>query len=639
MRYMTAVVATLLALGVFPAAAETLYGVPALSREDFNRLAAQAALPLFWQGAPGASDALEASRLVPVGAGAGLLPYVRDGALTEDFRRAYLELVQMRRLEAVRRELDFGKPSLIESDFRSASAEDRALVRHMAMAGLLIEELYLEQRGALAFREALPADDAASVALFLRNQGPWCEAPKTERDPFCNAAASFPAKRSDAYPRELAEDEALCKSLGARPDGRKLLDPFTVVRREGGELKAVPLTEAYGAKMRLVARELRAAAKSQGAGEPALVKYLLAAAKGFETNDWAEADEAWVAMNGRNSRWYLRVGPDETGIEPCEEKAAFHLAFAKVDPASLAWQDRLGPLKQEMEDALAALAGSAYTARKVAFNFPDFIEIVLNAGDSRSGLGAIMGQSLPNWGKVAQENRRRTVAMTNLYEDPDSKRSAREKAAELLDSEALRWFGDDREPGLVGVILHEAAHNFGPHSDTRVGGRTPTEIFGGGLEGVLEELKAQTAALWYVDFLRRKGLLSEDRAKQVYVHELAWCFGHLSKGLFTAAGSPKPYSQLSAIQIGWLAREGALEWVQGEDGAGRFRVRLEKIPAAVESLMRKTVVVKATGDAVRAKELVEDFVSGPGLRLVHLPEIQERLLRYPKESFLYSVRY
>ena len=47
-----------------------------------------------------------------------------------------------------------------------------------------------------------------------------------------------------------------------------------------------------------------------------------------------------------------------------------------------------------------------YAARKVAFNFPDFIEIVLNAGDSRSALGAVMGQSLPNWGKVAQENRR-----------------------------------------------------------------------------------------------------------------------------------------------------------------------------------------------------------------------------------------
>ena len=633
-------------LAAASAAAEgTLYGVPALSREDFNRLAAEADAGLSWQAKPEGPDVLEAGSLVVAGTGSGLERYVRDGQFTEEFRRAYLRIVEARRLEAVRRELGQGRPSLIESDFRSASDADRALVSHVARAAQIIEDLYLEQKGASELKGRVPASDAASRSLFERNQGPWCEAPQTEKDPFCSALGSLPARRSGVYPEGLAQDEALCAKLRSQPDGRALLDPFTVVREKDGVFSAVPLNKAYGHKMRLVARELRRAAQAQGAGEREFVAYLHAAAQGFETNDWSAADEAWVAMNGRNSRWYLRAAPDETGFEPCEEKAGFHLAFARIDPASLAWQDRLDPLKQEMEDALAALVGPVYPARKVAFGFPDFIEVVLNAGDSRLALGAILGQSLPNWGKVASEGRRRTVAMTNLYQDPDSRRAARQKAAELLDVETMKYFTDDREPGLVGVILHEAAHNLGPHSDTRVGGKSPSEIFGGRLETVLEELKAQTAALWYVDLLRRKGLITEEKARQIYAHELAWCFGHIAQGMFTDSGQPKAYSQLSAIQVGRLVRDGALEWVGSgpvADGGApveRFRIRFEALPGSVESLMKAAASIKAAGDVAAAKALVDDFVSGPGAALVRVPEIRARLLKYPKETFLYGVRY
>ena len=45
---------------------------------------------------------------------------------------------------------------------------------------------------------------------------------------------------------------------------------------------------------------------------------------------------------------------------------------------------------------------------------------MINAGDDRNPLGATIGESLPNWGPVANEGRGRTVAMVNLYLDPDS---------------------------------------------------------------------------------------------------------------------------------------------------------------------------------------------------------------------------
>lgn len=607
---------------------------PTLSRADFNRLAAQTGLPLFW--APGAEGELSPKDLVPVGDAAALSRFAADGKFTPAFDAAYARLVEAKRLETVRRELDQGRPNLLVADLRSAPEPDRALARHLSAAGRLIDGLYQRQTGGLRWKDKIK--DAASLAVYERNSGPWCEAPATDRDPFCNAVASFPPRRADAYPANLSHDGKMCDELRARPDGPRLLDPFTVVREKEGKLVAVPLHQAYGPEMRQVAVELRAAAAAQGPEEAALKAYLLGAAKGFETNDWAEADETWSRMNSRNTKWYLRVAPDEV-FDPCQEKAGFHVSFARIDPASLAWQDKLTPLRQEMEDTLAALIGPDYAARPVAFALPDFIEILLNSGDSKHPLGATVGQSLPNWGKVAEENRRRTVVMTNLFEDPDSKKTAREKASQLLDAETMKSYAESKEPGLIGVILHEATHNLGPHSDSRIKGRPVSEVFGGRLVSVLEEFKAQTAGLWYVELLRRKGLVSDEVARQIFVHEMAWCFGHISNGYFTDTGAPKPYSQLSAVQIGRFVRDGALSWVAGEDGVERVRIDFEKLPKAIEDLTRDMGRLYASGDAKGAQAMIDEYLSGPGAASVRAAEVQSRLRKYPKESYRYTIIY
>jgi hypothetical protein len=633
---MTKSIALVLLAAVLPG---TALGTPALPRSDFNRLAARAGIPVFWMPVAYDTATLRPEDLAAVGDGEALVRFVLDGKFTAEFDHAYKFLVEERRREAVRRELDQGRPNLLLSDFRKAPASERELVRRIAAAGKIIDELYATQKGGRRWLSSLTPGDAASLALYERNHGPWCEAPETQSDPFCNAVPSFPARKSDAYPEKLSQDGAMCDELKARRDGKSLLDPFTVVREKDGKLAAVPLIEAYGPQMKLVAEELRAAAAAQGPDEAALKAYLLGAAKGFETGDWAEADESWSRMGSRNSKWYLRVGPDEVEFDPCQEKAGFHVSFARIDAGSLAWQDKLTPLRQEMEDSLSRLVGGAYKARPVAFALPDFIEIVINSGDSKPPMGATVGQSLPNWGKVAEENRRRTVVMTNLYEDPDSKKTARLKAGEMFDAEVLKNYPSDKEAGLVGTILHEATHNLGPHSDSRINGKSSSEVFGGRLEGVLEELKAQTGALYFVELLHKKGLLSDHLVAEIYTHELVWCMGHISNGMTTDGGSPKPYSQLSAVQIGSLAKAGALQWKAGADGIERFSVDYAKLPAAVEALMKEVVRVKATGDVAGAKALVDGFVSGEGAPLMRMAKVQERLRKYPKESYSYTALY
>jgi len=290
------------------------------------------------------------------------------------------------------------------------------------------------------------------------------------------------------------------------------------VRAGEGGLVAVGYHQAFQPLMQSTSAELRAAAAALPEDEAALKRYLLAAAQSFLDNDWKPADEAWSLMTAQNS-------------------AAFHLTFARINTDSLEWQAKLTPVQQAMEDALAAHIGAPYQARKVTFHLPDFVDIVFNAGDDRDPFGAIIGQSLPNWGPVANEGRGRTIAMTNLYTDPDSIQARREQAASLLRAETLATGYADRQlPGLLSTILHEATHNLGPSHEYAVDGKVDTELFGGPLASTLEELKAQTGALWYVAFLRQNGIIDEALARQIYTDAFVWALGHISRGMYDPNG-------------------------------------------------------------------------------------------------------
>jgi hypothetical protein len=539
-------------------------------------------------------------------------------------------------------ELDQGMPTLVHSDLRKLSEAEKRFVDHVLAATAAIDELYSEQTGARALADRVPADHVPSQSLFRRNWGPLCEGPLTERDPECSAIPGSPKPIVAVYPSALqsGSDRAFCKTLEQRKDAKQLLAPFVVVREKGTSLEPVPYTAAFP-RMKTVADELRAAEQALAGvpGEDALRSYLLAAAKSFETNAWEPADEAWAKMNARNSKWYLRIAPDETYWDPCNHKAGFHATFARINTESLAWQDKLGPVQQKLEAELGKLIGPPYKARKVSFHLPDFIDIVSNGGDDRNAFGATIGQSLPNWGKVANEGRGRTVAMSNLYTDPDSRRVRREQAASLLGERTFATLDDDTTPQLLGTILHEATHNLGPSHEYKYQGKTDSQAFGGALSQMLEELKAQSGALYFLELIANEGVISRELQRRAYVDAMVWSFGHISRGMYAENGQPKTYSQLSAIQIGFLMDEKVIVFepaaraANGSD-SGAFELDLDAMPAASEKLMRLVGRIKARNERAEGEALVKRYVDGS---VVPMKTIEERYLRFPKNSFVYAI--
>lgn len=625
-----------------------------LPRLRVNQLAMRLNLPLYWAADKNKNGSIDPDEV------RALLFYpteghwVEDGKFTPAFEQAFAAIVkeskaaaptgtkeEVARRKAVREELDHVAPTLVHTDLGDLAAPDHKMVEHLLTATRYIDMLYSIQTGERALKSKVPADEPASQSLMRRNWGPRCKAPSTEKNPACSAIPGAPRPAVDVYPAEMQEkDDKFCKTLEKNPHAKKLLTPFTVVRQEGKKLTAVPYSKAYKKWMGKVAGELTAAADAiKGTDEAPMETYLRAAAQSFKDNNWEPADEAWSKMTVENSHWYLRVGPDEVYWEPCSHKAGFHLTFAKINKASLKWQKKLTPLQQDMEDSVAKLTGAAYKARKVTFHLPDFIDIVVNSGDDRAPFGATIGQSLPNWGKVVADGRGRTVAMSNLYNDPDSLAMRRAQASSLVDATTIKSLADDPTPSLLSTILHEATHNLGPAHEYKFRGKTAAQAFGGGMASMLEELKAQSGALYFIDYVQKKGIISPELARQTYLDSIVWCFGHISRGMYTPSGQRKAYSQLAAIQIGFLMDEGAIRWddkvkaANGKD-TGAFVVDFAKLPAATTKLMKLVATIKAKNDKKGAEALAKKYVDG---KVVPQKAIADRFLRFPKTSFVYSL--
>jgi len=176
-----------------------------------------------------------------------------------------------------------------------------------------------------------------------------------------------------------------------------------------------------------------------------------------------------------------------------------------------------------------------------------------------------------------------------------------------------------------------------------VGGKTDEEVFGGPLASMFEELKSQTAALYFTDWLVGKGLVDADDAKKTHAADIAWAFGKIAGGMVTAGGQSKAYGQLAAVQVGYLAEQGALVWHADEKAAngqdtGCFELRSEQLTPAIASLGREVFSIKATLDKPRAEALRDRYVEGSDEWKALKATITERWQRTEQASFVYAVR-
>jgi hypothetical protein len=489
---------------------------------------------------------------------------------------------------------------------------EKEMLRHLLDAAALVEELHMLEVNPrdLEWRDRILASGTdIEKKIFVRYQSPWCA---DDASPDCCALAEEPKKEVGYAFWPDGFTDADYDSLGARINAKELMSPFTVVRRgAGGKLEAIPFaeTELLGPKMKLVAAELREAAKT--APDKSLAKFLKSRADAFESTSpfpYDASDYDWIALKGA---WEVTVGPYETYKEPRQLKAMFEMYVARENPEITAELAGFKANLQAMEDALAALVGpEIYKSRKLDPRIAiRAVEVWMASGDGRRDRGATVAYHLPNRGESVDEGLYKKVMMVNhsLAFEPVS----RARAALVLDPTQIPFV--DAMADIRNVTLHELAHGFGAYGELKVknaaGATTTVKEALKGYDSLMEELKADVLGQWLIAQGKIGTPLSDDDRARRYASGVMHALGLLQYPL------DGTYPQMVAIQLGFYLDEGALVW----DGAAqRYRIDFDKMPGAIEALARRVATIQLTGDAEGARALFERYLAHKGEKELEL---------------------
>ena len=508
-------------------------------------------------------------------------------------------------------------PVALTADTSKLSAGDKQAIVKLIEAAKIIDVLQLRQRwsGNEALWAALKKDTTplgkARLDYFWLNKGPWSIL--DDHQSFLPAqigGIKIPAKKPEGgsfYPDDATKTQ-LDTWMNALPaiDKSQAQWFFTAIRRNAtGQFTTVPYSVEYQPELEKAAALLKQAAAATD--NASLKKFLDLRADAFLSNDYLASDFAWMDLD---SPVDVTIGPYETyNDELFGYKAAFEAYVNIRDQKETQKLDFFAQHMQELEDSLPIDA--QYRNPKVGAIAPMVVvNQVYGAGDGNMGVQTA-AYNLPNDERIISQRGSKRVMLKNVQEakfkstlTPISKLVLR--AADQKDVDFDSFF--------THILAHEITHGLGPHATT-IDGKASTprqdlkETY-----STIEEAKADITGLYVLDVMMGKGQLKgilgqgEAAERKLYTTFLASAFRTLHFGLTDS------HARGMAIQVNYLLDKGGFV----SHGDGTFSVDFDKIKAAVKDLDREFLMIEATGDYARAKEMMARYV-------VIRPDVQKAL--------------
>jgi hypothetical protein len=487
-------------------------------------------------------------------------------------------------------EADVAKLAPVEmnSDVSFLSAEEREVVNLLIQAAELMNPIYLRQNGVdPAMRAQIAAkNDPALLERFDTFMGPWDEI--EEGKPFFGGKAK-PAG-AGFYPADLTK-EAFDQYLAAHPDqAQALTSPYTVVKRQGGALVAVPYSQEYRQWLEPAAKLLeQAAAKTSNAS---LKKFLSLRAKAFRTDDYFESELAWMDLTGTPIE--VAIGPYEVYTDALYgRKTAFEAFVTLRNPEESQALDVYKSELRGMEENLPVEA--RYKNFQRGFESPLAVaDQVHGGGDNMHGVQTI-AFNLPNDERVREAKGAKKVILRNVLGAKYQRILKPMASLVLVPQQAANV---TQRYMFMETLFHELSHSLGPGS-INVGGRKTTvdqelkEIAGG-----FEEAKADVMGAYNVLHMMDKGVIPAAERAQIRATYVA--------GLFRAMrfGTKEAHGKGAAMQYRYLRSKGAIVW---DAQAKRFRIDEAKIDGAIRDLVGEIVRRQGNGDYAGTKAFLDGF--------------------------------
>jgi hypothetical protein len=478
----------------------------------------------------------------------------------------------------------------LTADVAHLSAGDRQALQHLVEAARAMDEIFRLQAWAgnpefVPDVVALEGEGAEAARDYYRIMyGPWDRL--LHNEPFLGEQPH--PDGAGYYPEDMTAGE-FDAWLEAHPSDRDAFTSlFTVIRREGEGLIAVPYSAAYRELLQMAAEELMAAARATD--NESLRRFLELRAEAFMTDDYYASDVAWMDLD---SDIEVVIGPYETYEDHLfGYKAAFESFVCVAQPedsarleifkSQLPFLERNLPIPDEHKNFDR---GSESPIRVV--------DELFTAGDTRAGVQTI-AFNLPNDERVREEKGSKKVLLKNVMRakydailTPIAGRVLPADEAHLIDFEAFYQF----------TLHHELSHGIGPGQININGRDTEVRLELKDLYSALEEAKADVLGVYDIYALVESGVMSPE-----ILDSLPWTY---TAGMFrtTRFGVTEAHGLGMVLQANFLLEKGAVDLTE----EGRFRPVPELFEESFRELANQLLMIQALGDYDAALALVERY--------------------------------
>ena len=484
----------------------------------------------------------------------------------------------------------------IDYDRSLLDENEQQVVAKLIDASKQIDEIFWRQVSEENpdLRAKLQKENGADYAYFEMNKGPW---DRLDHDkPFIGDKAK-PAGAA-FYPADMTKEE-FEKYVAAHPDKKDALQGlFTVVRRNGADLTAIPYGTYYKDQLQQAATLLREAAALTK--DASLKTFLTKRADAFLSDDYRDSDMAWMDLNGKIE---VVIGPYEVyEDELFNYKAAFESFVTVVDHAE---SEKLAVYAKHLPDMERNLPEpEQYKNFGRGSSSPiKVVQELYTAGDARRGVQT-SAFNLPNDEYVREKKGSKKVLLKNVM-DAKFAKSGKPIAERVLDPALVSKVAF--EPYFNHTLFHELSHGLGPGIITLNGQKVDSRIPLKNLYSSIEECKADVLGLWNIRYAIDHKLITNFDEDALYATYTGLMFRSMRFGINEAHGRG------TAVQWNWIREHGGVT----PDASGKYTFDRDKFREAVKSLATELLTIEATGDYNRADTLLKKYgVSTPEMEKV-----------------------
>jgi len=486
-------------------------------------------------------------------------------------------------------------PTEITYDESLLNEEQKQVLEKLLLASQQIDLIFWKQAShvnPMKLVAELNRSEHPSAPDFLRylkiNFGPYDRL--AENKPFIGTdpkplGAGF-------YPADMSKDE-FESFVQRHPDMKESLEStYTLIRRQDDSLIAIPYNEAYKKDLEIVTKHLREAAAITS--DEAFKAYLNQKADDLLSNDYYQGDLQWIDLEGNLLE--IVIGPFEVyedgllGLKAAYESFVFINDFAEMDKLK-AYIGYLGEMQRQLP------VEQKYKAAKIeGMASPlNVVNQVFVAGDSKSGVQTL-AFVLPNDERIREEKGTKKVFLKNIQEAkfdkvlvPISKQILTEEDATHISFYAY----------FTETILHEISHVFGTnYIALEDGTRTTVNKALADKYSAIEECKATIVGMHNVPYLIEKGLIPEEKAREIYTTYLAGMFRSIRFGAHEAHGMG------TLMQLNYHRETGAFQY---DPATHKFTVDQDKIKESITAMAQKILALEGDGNYDNAAAFIVKY--------------------------------